>query len=255
MRVATHDTPDIELDESQWFASDTLVAPSDAVPLQPERVGGGDEPPPPDEPRDASTKRGPSWAQVIALVLAVAFLGGAVGYVIGKGRPPSNSSVDVGFLQDMIDHHEQAVEMARITLDKPDVNPVVRGFAEEIVLLQQREIGLMDAQLDAWGKVRGDLDRQAMGWMGMVPTSVQTMPGMQSDDTIAALRAASGADADRLFLTMMRDHHRGGVHMAEYASEHAGSSRVRNLASMMARVQSGEIDEYTGVLRQLGLES
>jgi uncharacterized protein (DUF305 family) len=81
------------------------------------------------------------------------------------------------------------------------------------------------------------------------------MPGMQSDDTIAALRAASGADADRLFLTMMRDHHRGGVHMAEYAAEHAGSTRVRNLASMMARVQSGEIDEYTGVLRQLGLES
>jgi uncharacterized protein (DUF305 family) len=188
-------------------------------------------------------------------VLAVAFLGGAVGYVVGKGRPPADDSVDVGFVQDMIDHHEQAVLMARLTIAKTDIDPIVHDYAEEVLILQEREIGIMDELLHRWGKVRGDLDRQAMGWMDPFPTSVQTMPGMQSADALAAMKAAQGREADRLFLTMMRDHHRGGVHMAEYAENHAGSGRVRELAALMARVQKGEIDEYTGVLRKLGLES
>jgi uncharacterized protein (DUF305 family) len=248
------DTPERELDESEWFATDALVAASDAVPLS-----SGDEPvdPPPSPPVDGGW-RGPSWAQVVILAVAIGFLGGAVGYVIGKGRPPSDDSVDVGFLQDMIDHHEQAVVMARSVLRKDTsgddaVDPIVRSIAEEIILIQEREIGLMDAQLSIWGKVRGDLDRNAMTWMGM-SSSVAAMPGMQTEEALAALDAATGSEADRLFLTMMRDHHRGGVHMAQDAAKDAGSSRVRALAGRVARSQQSEIDEYTGILARLGLE-
>jgi uncharacterized protein (DUF305 family) len=241
-------TPD-ELDESAWFADGALVAPDDAVPF-----GGDDGPDGPlgeDEP--PGERRGPSWAQVVVLALALAFLGGSIGYVIGKGRPPGNDSVDVGFLQDMIDHHEQGVEIARIVLAKDDVSPVVRTLAEEVLLIQQREIGLMDARLSTWGKVRGDLDRRAMTWMGMDST-VATMPGMQTDASMAALRAAHGAEADRLYLDMMRDHHQGGVHMAQDARRHAESGWVRDLASRIERSQSSEIDEYTGIARQMGFE-
>jgi uncharacterized protein (DUF305 family) len=243
------DTPERELAEADWFGADTLVAPPGAVPLG----DGADPPEVPVEPGRPEGRRGPSWTQVIVLALAMAFLGGAVGYVVGKGRPPADDSVDVGFLQDMIDHHEQGIEMARSVLRKDDVEPVVRTLAEEVILIQQREVGLMDAQLSIWGKVRGELDRATMGWMGM-DASVETMPGMQSAEDLDALDAATGAQADYLFLTMMRDHHQGGVHMASDAARHAGSSRVRDLAGRIERSQSSEIEEYTGILRQLGLE-
>jgi uncharacterized protein (DUF305 family) len=248
------DTPGRELDEREWFAADALVAPAGAVPLS-----SGDDPVvPPAAPPAGSGWRGPTWAQVIVLAIAIGFLGGAVGYVVGKGRPPSDDSVDVGFLQDMIDHHEQGIVMARSVLRRDmtgdqAVEPIVRSIAEEIILIQQREIGLMDAQLSFWGKVRGDLDREAMGWMGMGST-VTTMPGMQTQEALDALDAATGSEADRLFLTMMRDHHRGGVHMAQDAAHDAGSSRVRALAGRIARSQQSEIDEYTGILARLGLE-
>jgi uncharacterized protein (DUF305 family) len=85
-------------------------------------------------------------------------------------------------------------------------------------------------------------------------TSVADMPGMQTDEALDELAAASGREADRLFFTMMREHHIGGVHMAEYAAEHAGSSRVRELASRMARFQTTEVAEYTMLMRQMGLE-
>jgi uncharacterized protein (DUF305 family) len=245
-----------ELDESDWFGADTLVAPADAVPL----AGDGGDGPPPGEPDSPGARRGPSWAQILVLALAVGFLGGAVGYVIGKGRPPADDSVDVGFLHDMIDHHEQGIEIARAVLRKDRLgegqaaSPVVRKLAEEVILIQEREVGLMDAQLDIWGKPRGDLDRRAMTWMGM-DTTVDTMPGMQSQDALDVLEAATGSEADRLFLTMMRDHHQGGVHMANQAARDAGSGRVRELAERIGRSQSSEIAEYSGILQQLGLGS
>jgi uncharacterized protein (DUF305 family) len=202
----------------------------------------------PDEPRG-----GPTWMHAIVIALLAAFVAGAIGYVLGQGRPPSEDSVDVGFLRDMIDHHEQAVAMARITTRAEGIDPSTRSSAEEVMLLQQREVGLMDAQLDAWGRIRGDLDRTAMQWMDM-GTSVADMPGMQTDEALDELAAASGREADRLFFTMMREHHIGGVHMAEYAAEHAGSSRVRELASRMARFQTTEVVEYGMLMRQMGLE-
>jgi uncharacterized protein (DUF305 family) len=249
------ETDDDVLDESDWFADDALVAPADAIPLG--DAGAG---PPPEEHDAPGGRRGPSWAQILVLAVAIGFLGGAVGYVIGKGRPPADDSVDVGFLQDMIDHHEQGIEIAREVLRKDRLgeggaaSPVVRGLAEEVILIQEREVGLMDAQLDLWGKPRGDLDRRAMTWMGM-DTTVDTMPGMQSAEALAELDAATGSEADRLFLTMMRDHHQGGVHMANDAARHADSGRVQELAERIGRSQSSEIAEYTGILEQLGLGS
>src|SRR5262249_44285550 len=151
----------------------------------------------------------------------------------GAGRPPGNDSVDVGFLRDMIDHHDGAVAMARIALRKQDLAPITRSFAEEVVLDQQREIGIMDTYLTDWGKVRGDPDRLAMRWMtSSVPAS--HMPGMPSQDQLNQLEAAKGSEANRLFLTLMRTHHEGGVHMAQYAAEHASANKVRKLATRMA---------------------
>lgn len=204
-------------------------------------------------PAGAVSRGGPRWLHVVVAALAFAFLGGAIGYLVGEGRDPGENSIDVGFLRDMIDHHEQAVAMSRMVLAKDDVDPITRAFAEEVLIFQMREIGIMDTFLDQWGYVRGDLERRAMTWMDMgVP--VADMSGMQTPEALEALDAASGAEADERFLTMMRDHHRGGLHMAERAAQDAGTESVRELADRMARFQSAEIDEYTGALRRMGFE-
>lgn len=198
-------------------------------------------------------RRGPTWFHLVVAAIAAAFLGGAIGYVVSEGSTPGEDSVDVGFLRDMIDHHEQAVLMSRLALRADGIDDSTRLFAEEVMILQQREVGLMDAQLHAWGHIRGDLDRRTMLWMNM-DTSVQDMPGMQPQELIDALAEAEGREADRLFLTMMRDHHLGGIHMADYAARHAKSERVRELSARMKRFQSTEYNEYTMLLERLGIE-
>lgn len=197
---------------------------------------------------------GGSWSfgRIVAVVIAISLVAFGFGYLAGQPRSPGVNSVDVGFLQDMIDHHDQAVQMAELVVQKPDIDPVVRSFAQEVVRFQRWETGEMDAWLQDWGLTRGDPERRVMGWMGPSLARAQ-MPGIQSDAQIEALRAATGRNADRLFLTMMADHHRGGIHMADYAAAHASHGKVRDLASLMVKNQTSEVKEYQLTAQRLGL--
>jgi len=201
-------------------------------------------------PRAAAVMRW-SWPRIVAGAVAMLVLGFGLGYATDAytGRP---GTVDVGFCQDMIDHHDQATYMARLAIANPTTDPAVRRFADEVVLAQRWEIGIMDTLLAGWGHGRGDPDRRAMGWMAM-PTAVATMPGMQSDEALTTLRTATGRDADRLFLTMMSEHHQGGIHMAEFAAERARDPRVRDLAARFARNQTVETREYAALATRLGI--
>src|SRR5580693_9309458 len=148
---------------------------------------------------------GASWGTVVAIAVIVAALASAIGWYMGSPKSPSVDSVDVGFLRDMIDHHNQAVQMSLIVLDpKADVNADVRGYAEEIITDQRFQIGQMQTWLEDWNVGLGSPDRQAMVWLkGMAPTTVATMPGMQSAAAMTGLREAKGSDFDRRFLAMM----------------------------------------------------
>jgi uncharacterized protein (DUF305 family) len=181
--------------------------------------------------------------QWVALVVALLFLAGAAGYFVGarESRPPDEGSVDVGFLQDMITHHEQAIEMALIEVADGAV-PDVQAYDREILVFQSYEIGLMDRQLDQWGYERADRSPVAMDWMGM-PVAPEEMPGMASEAEMDALADASGRDVDALFIQLMQDHHAGGRHMAEYAADHASSSFVRDLAARIGRNQRIEVGD------------
>ncbi len=193
----------------------------------------------------------PTRTQLVALVLALMFLGGSVGHIIGAGRPPGRDSVDVGFAQDMSAHHDQAVTMASIVIDKA-TEPLVRSFARETLVSQRYEIGLMGAWLGEWG-YGTDPDRvTAMGWMGM-PVPVAEMPGMASQVQLDQLAGAEGRQIDSLYLAMMTEHHRGGVQMATVAAKKASDSRVRALAAAIARSQRIEINEMEAARQRLGL--
>ena len=95
-----------------------------------------------------------------------------------------------------------------------------------------------------------DLDRTAMGWMGM-GTPLGSMPGWVPEDRVQALREAEGVEADVLFLELMQDHHRGGVHMAEYEAANGSDPVLRELAARMARNQTIEVNEYQSVLDRI----
>jgi uncharacterized protein (DUF305 family) len=194
--------------------------------------------------------------QIIAGVLGGAVLAVAcvlVGrWVIGSTEEaPTLNAVDVGFLQDMIDHHLQAIEISEVYLAH-NGDGGAASFAREVAFAQEFEIGWMDEWLVEGGARRGADNRMSMLWMGM-SMPVSEMPGMQSDAQLAALGAARGDDADRLFFSMMTDHHRGAVEMADAAARNGSHDEVVEFATSMSRNQRLEIDEYRLAVQRLGL--
>ena len=198
------------------------------------------------------------WYHWLTLALALLFLGGAVTYfaIERLDGPPGRDSLEVGFLYDMIGHHEQALQMASAELGA-GAESGVRPFAQEILLFQSYEIGLMEQKLAEWGHERADPPAEAMTWMSdvMAPTPRQSMPGMATEAELDALGDAEGRDVDALFIALMKDHHEGGVHMAEYAAEHADDAWIRTVAGRMARNQRTEVRELDAVRARLDLDA
>jgi uncharacterized protein (DUF305 family) len=165
-------------------------------------------------------------------------------------RPPSADSVDVGFLQDMLTHHDQAIGVATLTVAYGE-DPVVRSFAREVLTFQSYEIGVMTQMLDEWGLTRGGRSDEAMAWMDMA-VPVDQMPGLLTSDQLDQVQQARGAELDSLFLDLMAEHHRGGLHMAQEAAERADDDDVADLAARLERNQAGEINEYRMTAETLG---
>jgi uncharacterized protein (DUF305 family) len=159
---------------------------------------------------------------------------------------PANPT-DLGFLADMLDHHQQAVEMANFAMAHAD-DDAVGALAATVASEQRWEMGQMEVLLADRGGTRPEgTDRTVMAWMGE-PVPHDRMPGLQSKEAMLALFNSSGPDLDRRFLTMMRDHHAGGVHMAEVASTQAADPAIRDLASRMVVSQRTELNDLTQIL-------
>jgi len=193
-------------------------------------------------------------------VLALA-VGGVLllvlGLILGRALAPSASptpstdSAAAGFLRDMQVHHAQAVEMALLIRDRTE-DPDVRLLAYDIAVGQATQSGTMYGLLGAWNLPQRSPE-PAMTWTllptldgsgdghQMDPDAPAGMPGMAMSDEIAALTAASGDDAVRLFLTLMIAHHQGGVEMADAALARTDVTQVVSLATGIQRAQRGEI--------------
>ncbi len=190
--------------------------------------------------------------QWLALVAAVALLTGLVGYVLGqRDSAPSRGSVEVGVLLDMIDHHDQAIQISLLET-RNGATPEMQHFAHEILRQQSVEIGLMTQKLTEWNQERRAEVGPAMGWMGHVHQS-DAMPGMASETEMDALGVARGVDADALFVRLMQAHHEGGADMAQYAADHTSDAWIKDLASRMARIQQQEIAEMETARQRAGL--
>ncbi len=190
--------------------------------------------------------------RLAVLGLAVAFLAGAVGFIVGaRAADDDPNATDVGFLQDMRFHHDQAVAMSLLMVKKPldDGNANVRRIAEELMLGQQIESGVMVGLLSRWGRPEANETGTTMAWMGQ-PVPLDRMPGLATEANLDQLIAARGAEADQLFLRLMIAHHEGGLHMADYAVSHAAVGDTREFAAAMARNQRDEIAEMRTFLTE-----
>lgn len=192
----------------------------------------------------APRQRWLSTGQVIVLVAAVAFLVGAIAYVVGdnSGSADPLNDVDVGFMQDMGYHHDQAVQMALLLLDKEGIDPNMRSFATEVVVGQRYEQGIFSSTLDRFGH-SSEVGDSVMGWMGE-PLPTDEMPGLATEEQMDQLAAAEGEEAEALWIAMMSEHHLAGLHMADYAARHGQDKTTVNLAEAIVKNQRSEIIDY-----------
>lgn len=203
-----------------------------------------------DVPADEIEVR-PWWQSRVnlgVLAVAIAVLCGSLGWVIGNNRAiPDPNKTDIGFLQDMRTHHEQAVTLGLYFLSVQGTSRDLRDIAREIVFGQSIEIGRMIQLLRQFGATETNETDTAMSWMNQ-PTPVDRMPGLASEADMDKLLASTGKDADQLFVALMVVHHQGGLHMAQYAAAHANVIEVRRFATAMVTAQTGEISEMEALV-------
>ncbi|MBT2540388.1 DUF305 domain-containing protein [Streptomyces sp. ISL-44] len=216
------------------------------------------------------------WVAGTAVLLALLFAAAATvtaatGDTGTPARTPALHSPDAGFARDMAVHHQQAVEMSFIVRDRT-MNEAVRSLAYDIANTQANQRGMLLGWLDLWGLPKVVAGEPPMSWMGTSGADGEhtghgghgeqhggqaakpgaLMPGMATKEELARLAAASGRDAEVLYLQLMTDHHKGGVAMAEGCARLCETPVERELAQGMVDAQRSELTLMADMLGQRG---
>lgn len=180
------------------------------------------------------------------IVVLAGCSGGSEGSTTGSSTTSESSAsetaefneADVTFAQQMIVHHEGAIEMAQLA-DGRAQDPRVLDLAGRIEAAQAPEIETMTGWLKDWGQP-----------MSAEETGSMDMGGMKMD--VSGLKASSGVEFDRLWLEMMTEHHSSAVDMAETEIADGQNADAVELARQIVESQSAEIEEMATVLSELG---
>lgn len=152
-------------------------------------------------------------------------------------RTEDHNAQDVTFAQGMIPHHKGALEMAEEATDKAS-SPEVKSLAARIEKAQAPEIETMSGWLKTWGED--------------VPTSTESMPGMESMESMESMpgmnHGSAAEDFDKAFLTMMIEHHKGAVKMATTEKAKGAYGPATAMADDVIRTQNAEITEMNKLL-------
>jgi uncharacterized protein (DUF305 family) len=164
---------------------------------------------------------------------------------------PPRSPADVEFMQGMIMHHAQAVEMTAL-IDSHTQNKDVRSLGAKISRSQSDEIGFMRRWLVARGEPVS-IAMPGMPDMDMSGNPIEPMPGMLTPEQMAALRKAKGAQFDHLFLTGMIQHHEGALVMVKDLFDTPGAGQDADLfdfATDADNTQRAEIRIMQNMLKE-----
>jgi len=156
------------------------------------------------------------------------------------------TGADIKFMQGMIGHHAQAVEMVALVPSRT-ASDDIRKLALRIDVSQKDEMGMMREWLQA--RSQQIPDPRAHHMMGAA-----LMPGMLTAEEMERLAAASGAEFDRLFLEGMIKHHMGAITMVHELFATAGAGQTPDIYSYASDVdadQRMEIDRMGSLLKEL----
>lgn len=145
-----------------------------------------------------------------------------------------DNDADLTFLQGMIPHHEEAVDMARLVPDRTD-RPELNQLAENVISSQQAEIDQMEQMLTEAGAERDDAGNGGHG----------DMPGMMGAEELERLASLDGIDFDLAFIDMMIAHHEGAITSAEQVIDGGANPQARQLAEGVVAEQEAEIAQMT----------
>lgn len=183
--------------------------------------------------------------------VATAFLIGLAGCAStgapspGAAGAADHNEADTTFAQMMVVHHEGALEMAGLAIDK-SASEDVRSLAGRIEAAQGPEIDQMRGWLEQWGEpAPEDSDMGGMDHGGM------DMGGLDQQAAMDELEALDGAAFDRRFLELMIEHHRGALTMAQTEVANGRNEPAISLARTIITAQEKEISEMEGLLEQL----
>ena len=195
------------------------------------------------------------WITIaLGATLAAAPLAGGQAQAQTVAQAPRHTEADVRFVQMMIGHHQQALEMAALVPDRSQREDL-RRLAERIDVSQRDEMATMRQWLREHGAPAPDAHAGHGGAHAShgaaADSSHAGMPGMATPEQMAALAAASGAAFDRMFLELMIHHHEGALVMVAelFASPGGGQeSSIFALANEVDADQRMEIDRMQALL-------
>ena len=163
----------------------------------------------------------------------------------------SHSPDDVQFMQDMIPHHNQAVQMAELVADRTN-RPELSDIAGRINVSQRDEIEFMQQ----WLRERGEDVPDPSAHEAMHTT--HKMAGMASPEQMAELARSEGTDFDKLFLELMIRHHEGAVKMVEHLLDQPGSAYdpvLFQFTNDVTNDQTAEIERMNKLLASLSSDA
>jgi len=170
---------------------------------------------------------------------------------------PPRSPADVRFMQGMIMHHAQAVEMTAL-IESHTVNKNLRSLGARISSSQSDEIKFMKRWLEARGEPISPMMPEMPGMDTSMDMSMDMsshsmlMPGMLAKKQMEALKEAKGEEFDRLFLTGMIQHHGGALIMVKDLFDTAGAGQDAELFNFATDVDSGQRAEIRIMQTMLG---
>ena len=201
---------------------------------------------PPDEVATEPGRQQPGRGRLLLIGLAALLVGvlGTLWVVQARSSAPSDFGADAGFARDMQTHHAQAVQLAFLVRDRTD-DEEVRTVAYDIITSQQQQAGQMFGWLVQWGLDQTG-SRPPMAWVGGEHAAAHTaadgsMLGTATPAQITELGAATGVEAERIFLRLLIAHHTGGIAMAQAAVAEARTPEVKTLAEAIVSSHTSEV--------------
>lgn len=189
------------------------------------------------------------YSQVPGGMMGGGMMGGGMmgGGMMGGGMM---DDVDRSFIEQMIPHHQTAIDMANLALQKAQ-HPEIKALAADIKRVQTAEIEKMRAwYLDWYGMDVPTVSGQGTNGMMQPGTGMGSGMGMYNGMGTGMRNSTSGLanakDFDKAFITEMIPHHQMAVMMSTMVLIHGDQPELRELARSIIDSQSAEIDKMRG---------